>query len=169
MIPTVLGHVMAQQGRTAVVVTLIVGLVIIFFYGISFRPRHQARSNSSPKTPPAVTYIRVKNIPLDTSVEGLESKLNDVLKADPGLEKGVKIIPRSAIPCDRRWACAVVTLQTSIQRGKLLKGLECASSGTSCDYIFDADFHDITPLYEPEKDARAEYEHLFLRGGKIAY
>lgn len=127
-------------------------IVIILLFVLFTRERKQ---KEVPR-PKSLTF-RVDDIPIDHQINFI-SNLKSVAEQDPDLERAINTIARHTLtPKDKRFACATISITTTLTGEELCARFSRAGSLKGYRYSYTCVFDGITPLYEHENGADVEY------------
>ncbi|KAF9879711.1 hypothetical protein CkaCkLH20_02522 [Colletotrichum karsti] len=97
--------------------------------------------------------VRIQEIPIEKSKEGLQNDLMSLASKDPELETTVKGVERLTFArVNKHDARATAIFPTTLPQSELLRRLKEASYESSMSYEFDCDFYGITPLTDADGD-----------------
>jgi len=115
---------------------------------------NQAAAFTAPE--PKRLSFRVNDIPIDHTDE-LDPTLRSIVEQDSVLrEAAATIACRSLTPQNSQFACATVSISTSLFGDDLCNRLHSAGKDQPYTYSYTCKFDGITPLYDAESSADVE-------------
>ena len=144
---------MNSDTRAELVVPSITAIIVIILLFVLFTRERKQIEAPRPKS----LTIRVDDIPIDHEKKFI-GNLKSVAGQDPVLERAVTTIVRHTLtPKDKRFACATISITTTLTGEELCARFNRAGSLKGYSYSYTCVFDGITPLYEHENGADVEY------------
>ncbi|KAJ5144591.1 ankyrin repeat-containing protein [Penicillium atrosanguineum] len=140
---------MRSETRAEVIVpavTAIIGVILLFAFFTRERKQTEA------PRPKSLTF-RVDDIPIDHQNKFIDN-LKSVAEQDPDLRRAIATIARHTLtPKDKRFACATISISTTLTCEELCTRLSVAGNLKGYKYSYTCVFDGITPLYEHQNGA----------------
>ncbi|KAJ5128266.1 ankyrin repeat-containing protein, partial [Penicillium atrosanguineum] len=140
---------MGSETRAEVIVlavTAIIGVILLFAFFTRERKQTEA------PRPKSLTF-RVDDIPIDHQNKFIDN-LKSVAEQDPDLRRAIATITRHTLtPKDKRFACATISISTTLTGEELCTRLSVAGNLKGYKYSYTCVFDGITPLYEHQNGA----------------